>query len=144
MPSPLPTAMAMKAAGIAPIEGLTETVFDDDAEISSSVKGYIATAQKMGLIHGSFDGTGLYFEPNRAVTNAEAAVILCSIANLSVNNATEVFADENGNVPVWAENAVATLYALGYMNANTDGVFLSSESLSRGDCAQMLYGVMMQ
>ena len=53
------TVMAMKAAGVSPHEGLTQTFFDDDSEIPESIKGYIATAQKMGFINGSFNGDGL-------------------------------------------------------------------------------------
>lgn len=135
------TVMAMKAAAIAPIEGLTTTFFDDDAEIPTSIKSYIATAQSKGFINGSFDGTGLYFEPNRNVTKAEAAVILCNIMNLSAGDSTAVFAGED-DVPVWAEKAVATLYTLGAMDAEETGVWNVSDVLTRGDAAHILYTVM--
>jgi len=135
------TVMAMKAAGITPREGLSTTFFDDDAAIPSSIKGYIATAQAMGYINGTFDGTGLYFEPARAVTRAEAAVILCKVMNLSAGDSTAVFAG-NDDVPVWAENAVATLYTMGVMNAVEECVFNADEALTRADAAKMLYALM--
>ena len=136
------TVMAMKVAGISPNEALTETFFDDDGEIPSSIKSYIATAQKMGFVNGSFDGNGLYFEPNRAVTRAEAAVILCNVMSLSAGDSTMVFNSYNDDVPVWAENAVTTLYTLGVMQSVDENVWNAKESLSKGDAALMLYGVM--
>ncbi len=135
------TVMAMKVAGISPKAGLTSTFFDDDADIPSSIKSYIATAQAMGFVNGTFDGTGLYFEPNRAVTRAEAAVILCNVMRLSMGDSTAVFAGED-DVPVWAENAVATLYTLGVMNEVETGIWNASDALTRADAAQMLYAFM--
>ncbi len=135
------TVMAMKVAGIAPIEGCTATFFDDDADIPASIKGYIATAQAKGFINGTFDGTGLYFEADRAITKAEAAVILCNVMNLSAGDSTAVFAGED-DVPVWAETAVATLYTLGIMEAVESGVWNVSDAVTRGDAALMLYALM--
>ncbi len=135
------TVMAMKAAGILPTEGLTATFFDDDENIPSSIKGYIATAQAKGFINGTFDGTGLYFEADRDITKAEAAVILCRVMNLSGGDKTAVFAGED-DVPVWAENAVATLYTLGVMESVSTGVWNASDALTRGEGARMLYALM--
>ena len=135
------TVMAMKAAGITPKAGLVTTFFDDDSAIPASIKGYIATAQALGYVNGSFDGTGLYFDPNRAVTKAEAAVILCNVMGLSIGDSTAVFAGED-DVPVWAENAVATLYTLGVMQEVEAGVWNTSEALTKGDAALMLYATM--
>lgn len=136
------TVMAMKVAGISPKAELTETFFDDDADIPASIKGYLATAQKMGIINGSFEGDGLYFEPNRAVTRAEAAVILCNAMNLSAGDSTMVFNSYDDDVPVWAENAVTTLYTLGVMEAADGNIWNAKEALSKGDAALLLYGVM--
>lgn len=136
------TVMAMKVAGIKARTDLRQTFFDDDAEIPDSIKGYIATAQHMGLINGSFDGTGLYFEPNRAVTRAEAAVILCNVMDLSAGDSQMVFKDYSDDVPVWAENAVTTLYTLGLMSSVDGSIWNARESLSKADAALMLYGVM--
>ena len=43
-------AMAMKCCGIRADSSLTKTYFDDDDEISQSLKSYIATAQRLGLV----------------------------------------------------------------------------------------------
>ena len=135
------TVMAMKMAGISPKAGLTATVFDDDAKIPASIKNYIATAQSMGIIHGSFNGDGLYFEADRAVTRAEAAVILCNAMGLSAGDSKMVFKDQSDDVPVWAENAVTTLYTLGVMQSADGNVWNAKEALTKADAARMLYGV---
>jgi hypothetical protein len=63
--------MAMKAAGVSPAAGVSESWFDDNADIPASERGYVATAQLYGYVSGVFDGTGLYFYPNEVVHIAE-------------------------------------------------------------------------
>ena len=41
------------------------------------------------IVNGSFDGTGLYFEADRAVTRAEAAVIVCKLMGVSMPSSTD-------------------------------------------------------
>ncbi len=134
------TVMAMKAAGITPYRGLSATCFDDDEGIPDSIRPYIATAQANGYISGSFDGKGLYFEAERAITAAEAAVILARILGCD-DGEVSVFATEN-EVPVWAESSVSALYEMGVISVMSDSTFRGSDALSRADAAMMLYTVM--
>ena len=127
------TAMAMKVAGIAPSSTLFDTCFDDNDKIPASVRSYVATAQRMGVVRGSFNGEGLYFEAERPVTAAEAAVIVCKLMEVTCDESTAVFA-MGGDVPVWAWSAVGTLHTMGALNAPT-----SNESLTRAEVARMLY-----
>lgn len=127
------TAMAMKVAGIAPSSTLFDTCFDDNDKIPASVRSYIATAQRMGVVRGSFNGEGLYFEAERPVTAAEAAVIVCKLMEVTCDESTAVFA-MGGDVPVWAWSAVGTLHTMGALNAPT-----SNENLTRAEVARMLY-----
>ena len=127
------TAMALKIAGITPSPTLFDTCFDDNAEIPASVRPYVATAQKMGFVRGSFNGDGLYFEAERAVTRAEVAVILCAVMGVETSDSAAVLAKESG-IPVWAQAEAGTLYALGAFGCVSD-----NEPLSRGEVAQCLY-----
>ncbi len=127
------TAMAMKMAGIAPSPTLFDTCFDDNDSIPTSVRPYIATAQRMGVVRGSFNGDGLYFEADRPVTAAEAAVIVCKLMDVACDGSAAVFA-MGGDIPVWAWAEVGTLHTMGALKAPT-----SNESLTRAEVARMLY-----
>lgn len=127
------TAMAMKVAGITPANDLFDTCFDDNDQIPASVRPYIATAQKMGIVRGSFNGEGLYFEADRAVTAAEAAVIVCNMMDVKADESAAVLA-QGSDVPVWARAEVGTLHAMGALSTPT-----SNASLTRADVAKMLY-----
>ncbi|MBP3437096.1 MAG: cadherin-like domain-containing protein [Clostridia bacterium] len=134
------TVMAMKSAGISAIEGLTDTCFDDNEDISEEIRPYIATAQMLGFVNGSFDGTGLYFEPNRPITRAEASVILCHILGMEFPEEQPVFAPDESS-PVWARPALSALSLSGALSKCEDGLWNANIPLSRADTARMLYTV---
>ncbi len=129
--------MAMKCAGITPDNTLTETFFDDNAEISSPMMGYIATAQKLGIITGSFTDGKLILEPNKAITRTEAAVIMSNILDTGEDYEMPVFKDEN-TVPVWAKGAVGVMCTLGIFDTETD-LILGDSALTKSECASYLY-----
>ena len=132
--------MAMKAMGISPDNTLTSTFFDDNDKIKASEMSYIATAQKMGFISGTFDGKGLYFHPDDAMTRAEASVILTKMASLSDKGITPTFMHDD--IPVWAEGSMEVLYAMGAID-RTDGDSLGANSyITREETAQALYTLM--
>jgi len=127
------TAMAMKVAGVIPSLGVFDTCFDDNEEIPASVRPYIATAQKMGVVRGSFNGDGLYFEADRAVTAAEASVIICNLMGVTADESAAVLAS-GGDIPVWARAEVGTLHAMGALDPPT-----SNAPLTRAEIAKLLY-----
>lgn len=127
------TAMAMKVAGVAPYATVFDTGFDDNEKIPASLRPYIATAQLMGVVRGSFDGDGLYFDVERPVTAAEAAVIVCKLMEVEADASLAVLAS-GGDVPVWAQAEVGTLHAVG---ALADPA--SNEEMTRADVAALLY-----
>ena len=127
------TVMAMKVAGVAPSPTAFDTCFDDNEKIPASIRPYIATAQAMGVVRGSFDGDGLYFAADRPVTAAEAALIVCELMEVDADASAAVFAS-GGDVPVWAQAAVGTLHVMGALDAPT-----ANEELTRADVAGMLY-----
>ncbi len=132
-------AMAMKAAGVQVNKNLTDTCFDDNAKIPTSVRSYVATAQEKGYVIGSFESDGLYFHAERPVTRAEAAVIVNRILDLDAPASAPVFSDA-ASIPVWATDAIAALFDAGILEATEQGMSASAP-LSRADAALMLASV---
>ncbi len=128
------TVMAMKIAGFSPIDGLYDTCFDDNESIPTSVRRYIATAQIKGYVNGKFDGTGLYFAADEAITKAEAAVIVCNVLGLKGNASEPVFAAD-GSIPTWAVPSLNTLWEMDVP------VMGATEEMTRAEAVKMLYRI---
>ena len=127
------TVMAMKVAGVSPLLTAFNTCFDDNEKIPASIRPYIATAQAKGIVRGSFDGTGLYFDADRPITAAEAAVIVCKLMKVEADASCAVLA-AGGDIPVWAQAEVGTLHAMGALEAPT-----VNSAMTRADTAALLY-----
>ena len=132
--------MAMNAAGITEVPACEATGFDDDADIPTAMKGYIASAYSMGYISGSLKDGKLCFLPNEEITRAEAAVMICAILGEKNQGVIPTFAD-GAEIPVWAQEAIYTLNVLGVMDA-TEGYIEPSSALSREQAALILQAVM--
>ena len=131
-------AMAMKCAGIHADSTLTSTYFDDDSDISVSLKGYIATAQRTGLVVGDFKDGKLLFSPDEEITRYEAARILATIIGSDGEGEESVFATDN-DIPVWARAGVYAMCSLGIFDGE-DSASLS-DKVSRADVAEYLYRI---
>lgn len=133
--------MLMHAVGIKDVEAVLDTGFDDDGEIPASMKGYVRHAVNMGLVHGSVGVNGEYiFEPNRAITRAEAALIVSNLVEGSVPTVKPTFADKN-DIPAWAHDAIYTLNDLGLLNT-INGEISANSDITRSQLADMLYALM--
>ena len=122
-------AMCLSALGSDGLSGVSETGFFDDGDIPLWQKPYVAAAVLGNIVTGSKDRDGrIVFSPNRAVTRAEAAVIL--------NNAlgvTNVSLPIDEAVPTWASQAAANLKSVDVFSVG-DG----RSDLTRADAAKML------
>jgi len=128
--------MAMNAAGIREVPNAESTEFADDADIPSTMKGYVATAYSLGYVSGTNVGGKLCFLPNEEITRAQAAVMVSSILGLSEVAVTPTFADSS-EIPVWARDAVYSLYTEGLMEC-TDGAFAPTAKITRAQTARLL------
>ncbi len=127
-------AMAMKAASIKADSTLKETYFDDNDEIPTPLVGYVATAASIGIVNGSFEGDGLNFRPNDAITVCEAAIVMSNIMGVtSEGNYTE----NTENLPVWARPHVGAMYENGIFDVSEDGEL--NAALTREKAAEYLY-----
>ncbi|MBR5144382.1 MAG: S-layer homology domain-containing protein, partial [Clostridia bacterium] len=131
--------LAMKCAGVQADSTLTTTYFDDDNEISISLKSYIATAQRTGLVVGDFKGGKLLFSPNEEITRYEAAKILASVIGASNEGEESVFAGDS-DIPIWARSGVYAMCSLGIFD--TEDTASLTEKITRADVAEYLYRIL--
>ncbi len=129
-------AMAMKCVGIRADSTLSSTYFDDDSEISVSLKGYIATAQRIGLVVGDFKDGQLLFSPDEEITKYEAAKIMASMIGSDKEGEESVFATD-GDIPIWARAGVYAMCSLGVFDDYDSDTL--SDKVTRGDVAEFLY-----
>ena len=132
--------MAMNAIGITEPAPATSTVFSDDAAIPDAAKNYIATAYELGYVKGLYRDDTLCFEPNRAITRAEAAVMIGNMIGVSTPTIAPTFADADA-IPTWASASLSSLTSMGILDTESGNVAPMS-AVTRADAAEMLYEVM--
>lgn len=126
-------AMAMKRAGLRADSTLKSTHFDDNDQIPASLVSYVATAARMGIISGSFEGTSLLVRPNDAVTPTECAMILYNIYSPEAGDETvDALPD---TIPVWAKVGVSAMLKNHLLDSET----LQKSSMTRSDVAELLF-----
>ena len=133
--------MAMHAAGITNVPAAQTTGFADDDAIPTAMKGYVATAVRMGYIQGRAAEGQKLFCPDDPITRAEAAVMLGNMLDAAVPTVKPVFRDADG-VPEWAYDALSALNALGVMSGTGSGIIAANVTLTRAQAAQILCAVM--
>ncbi len=134
------TVMAMNAVGIREVNENVKTVFADDDEIPGYMKGYIAAAYDLGYIKGTYVDGKLCFEGDRAITRAEAAVLLGNMLNASTPTITPGFHD-SADIPTWAVPSVNSLSSMGIL-ASDNGKISPLAAVTRGDAAEILTNLM--
>jgi hypothetical protein len=133
-------AMAMKAHGLRADSTLTSTYFDDNEQIPLSLRGYVATATRLGIVRGSFGGEGLCFRPNDTVTRSEAALIMSKITGKSGGTEIPTVADTEA-LPLWARASVQGMYECGIF-LESDGAYEHTAEVTRAEAADYLLRMM--
>ncbi len=126
-------AMAMKAYGIRP--GAGESYFDDNAEISRSLVGYVSLAQRMGIIDGEYEGGRLTFSPKKQISVYEAADVISRMIGAR-GTEEEVIYRDSIEVPVWARGSVEAMVTMGILDTER---YSLTAGVTRADAADMLY-----
>ena len=130
-------AMCLSAAQAPVLQGVRTTGFGDDSAIPAWSKGYVSTGVMNGSVHGYATGQAMVFDAARAVTRAEAAVLLDR--TFSSADAAEVSAPELSDaVPAWAAQSVARLTQASIYPAGAD----PEAQLTRAEAAQMIVNAM--
>ena len=128
------TSLAMAAAGVTQLEGVTLTGFADDEAMATWAKTCASTALKAGLIQGTLDENGqVVFQADAPITAAEAAVVLDRALN--VTDVSDAF---SAAAPAWASQSVSNLASCGVVPTTA-----SLESpLTRAEAAVLLSGTL--
>ena len=125
--------MAMEAAGLEALEGVTTTGFADDEAIATWAKPYASAALKAGLVQGGMTSEGrVVFDADGNMTRAEAAVLLDRALQLSDTASASAYAADP-TAPVWAVQSAANLSACGVLDSGALG-----EDLTRAEAAELL------
>jgi len=128
--------MAMKTLGITDVAPVTQSVFADDASFSEIERNFVSAAYELGYLHGEFAADGsLMFYPERAITRAEAAVILGNMIDTAAPTVTPIFGDSS-EIPAWAAPSVYSLSAMGILPVS-QGNISPRAPLTRGDAAMI-------
>jgi hypothetical protein len=130
-------AMAMKTMGRSCDTRLSSSFFDDNAEIPAPLLSYVATAQREGIIQGSFSDGRLLFKPNEPITKYEAGLIMSRLIDKDYEGEVPVFSDKD-TIPSYARDAVYTMFSLGIFESD-DGKINPTDTVSRAECAEYLY-----
>lgn len=133
-------AMAMKAYGLRADSTAVSTYFDDNGDIPPSLRGYVATAARLGFVRGSFDGKGLNFRPNDLITRSEAAQMMSKITGKSGGTELPTMADGE-LLPLWARPAVQGMYQCGIFLPE-DGAYSHTAEVTRAEAADYLLRMM--
>ncbi len=126
-------AMAMRSYGLG--AGVGESYFDDNGDIPRPLVGYVARAQRLGIIDGEYSGGELTFSPNKIVTVYEAADIISRMIGAKGDGEASVYSDAEG-VPVWARGSIEAMVTMGILDKDAENL---TANLSRGGAAEMLY-----
>jgi len=129
--------LAMSAAGVQPLEGITLTGFFDDDSISAWAKGYVSAALMDGTVQGCRNEDGrAVFNGSASITRAEAAVIIDRLLKMG-DVSVETLSDDVA-VPAWASQSVANMDAVAVVSVDPT-LF---ETLTREEGARMLCAMM--
>lgn len=124
--------LAMSAAGLESLEGISVTGFSDDSSIPVWAKGYLSSALRSGVVKGCVETDGtVCFHSGNPVTKTEASVILDRLLKVSDVGNVDAFAE---SVPAWASQSVANMSAVSVL-ADLNNM---SSGLTRAQAADML------
>lgn len=100
---------------------------------------YVSSAYQKGYINGVTD---TLFGKGSTIKRQDAAVILARITGRYASG-TAKFADL-ADVSDYALDAVSLMWEMKVINGNEKGEFLPQESLTRAECAKVIYGLLQQ
>jgi len=130
--------MALTTVGQEALAGVKSTGFADDEAIATWSKGYVSSAVKSGAVQGSVTAAGVNFQPDSAITMAEATVVLDRL--LKVTDAPYQGLDEDTVSPVWAYQAAVNLESVDVLHPDEAGYLRLEDGLTRGQAAELLWG----
>ncbi len=130
-------AMCLAAADTPVLQGVRATGFGDDSAIPAWSKGYVSTGVLCGSVQGYATGSATVFDAERAITRAEAAVMLDrTLSPAAAAEASTITVSDA--VPAWAAQSVARLTQASVYPSGAD----PEAALTRAEAAQMIVNAM--
>ena len=117
----------------------TKTFFDDNKDIPTALVSYVATAQRLGIIDGTLNGSSLVFEPNRGITKNEAAAIMSAILGISTGEEDGEYFD-NATVSIGERASVLAMFTLGIFDGEISE-YSGTDTVTRAEAAEYLYRI---
>jgi len=131
--------MILTSAGIEPAEVVVgEATGFGDVGSGAWFVSYLKKAKNKGIVNGNPDGT---FTPARTVVRAEFLKMLLNSFAVDLSAHQNLTVDLAGDVKVgqWFLPYLSYAKNIGLVAPNLDNKLLPSEELSRGECAEIIY-----
>ena len=94
-----------------------------------------------GVISGAEKNGRLYFNPNNALTRAQAAAMIGRTQEKGYAIVDLTFSD-TASIPAYATYYIQTMAAQGVISGYADGTFQPGANITRGQMAKILYNLM--
>ncbi|GLX71504.1 S-layer homology domain-containing protein [Paenibacillus glycanilyticus] len=114
-----------------------------DVKLGAWYEQEVASAEKLGIVKGSGDGT---FGPNRMITREEMAAMIWKAAGVfglkpAINSPAAGYIDET-SISSYAKEAIHQLSGAGLLNGYGDGSFKPGGSATRAEAAVVIYRIL--
>ena len=97
--------------------------------------GEIGAAQAAGWLNGYPDGS---FRPNKVLSRAELAAVLCAAFELKLGQQQVSFDDLSKSGWAWADKSIIILASNGLASGKSPGIFAPADDVSRFELAAFL------
>ena len=119
-----------------------ELPFADNDKIAEYAIPAIKGLYTEGVVNGTTGSDGkLYFNPNNALTRAQAATMIGRTQEKGYATTELTFSDA-GKIPAYATFYIQTMAAQGVISGYADGTFKPHNNITRGQMAKILYNLM--
>ena len=115
--------------------------FADLGQIGDYAIPAIKVLYSEGIITGSMKNGKMYFNPNSALTRAQAATMIGRTQEKGYGAVSLSFTDRE-KIPAYAAPYIQTMVAQGIIGGYADGSFRPNNNITRGQMANILYNLM--
>lgn len=111
--------------------------FKDDAKIAEWALNFVKVCKQNGLMNGSAEADGVYFQPTKSISRQEVMVIFARVFNMKGNADLSAFKDAS-KVAGWAKDGVKAVVASGLIVGDDRGYLNPQASINRAEIAAVV------
>lgn len=119
-----------------------DTPFTDLVDADAWIKLAAKKAYDSGLVKGSLENGGLYFNPNSSLTRMEAITMLHNVINPSPTKEAGLDFTDYDSIPIWGRQIVKDMINIGIVKGYDDGSFKPDAVIQRDEAANLLQKTM--